>query len=60
MNQDKFFMNIALDEARKASDMVYPNPRVGCVIVQNGEIVSKGHHKQYGGPHAEVDAINNC
>ena len=60
MNQDKFFMNIALDEARKASDMVYPNPRVGCVIVQNGEIVSRGYHKQYGGPHAEVDAINNC
>ena len=53
-------MNIALDEARKASDMVYPNPRVGCVIVQNGEIVSRGYHKQYGGPHAEVDAINNC
>ena len=53
-------MNIALEEARKASDMVYPNPRVGCVIVQNNEIVSRGYHKQYGGPHAEVDAINNC
>ena len=53
-------MNTALDEAKKASDIVYPNPRVGCVIVQNGEIVSRGYHKEYGGPHAEVDAINNC
>ena len=39
--------------------MVAPNPLVGCVIVRNNEIVSEGHHKQYGGPHAEVNAINN-
>ena len=60
MNQDKFFMNIAIDEAKKATDIVYPNPKVGCVIVQNGEIVSSGYHNKFGGPHAEVEAINNC
>ena len=32
---------------------------VGCVIVHNGEIVSEGYHKRFGGPHAEVNAFNN-
>ena len=53
-------MNIAIDEAKKATDIVYPNPKVGCIIVQNGEIVSSGYHNKFGGPHAEVEAINNC
>ena len=53
-------MKKAIDEANKASDLVFPNPKVGCVIVQNGKIVSKGFHQKYGGPHAEVEAINSC
>ena len=60
MHQDKFYMKTAIDEAKKATDMVYPNPKVGCVIVQNEQIVSKGYHKKYGDPHAEAEAINNC
>lgn len=31
---------------------------VGCVIVHNDEVVASGFHEQYGGPHAEVNAIN--
>jgi len=38
---------------------VYPNPRVGCVIVQNGEVVSRGVHEKCGGAHAEVVALEN-
>lgn len=34
-----------------------PNPMVGCVIVHNGRIIGEGWHRQYGGSHAEVNAI---
>ncbi len=34
-----------------------PNPMVGCVVVHKGQIIGEGWHKQYGGPHAEVNAI---
>lgn len=60
MNQDILYMKMAIDEAKKASDNVFPNPKVGCVIVQNGKIVSKGYHQKFGGPHAEAEALNNC
>ncbi len=35
-----------------------PNPLVGSVIVHNGSIIGEGYHQKYGGPHAEVNAIN--
>lgn len=35
----------------------YPNPRVGCVIVRDGEVLSTGVHEKYGGAHAEVAAL---
>ncbi len=39
--------------------MVAPNPMVGCVIVKNDESIAEGYHQKYGGPHAEVNAINS-
>lgn len=36
-----------------------PNPSVGAVIVYNDHIISEGHTSPYGGPHAEVNAINS-
>ncbi|MCF8225270.1 MAG: bifunctional diaminohydroxyphosphoribosylaminopyrimidine deaminase/5-amino-6-(5-phosphoribosylamino)uracil reductase RibD [Bacteroidales bacterium] len=35
------------------------NPLVGSVIVHNGRIIGEGYHHEYGGPHAEVNAIRN-
>jgi len=37
---------------------VEPNPRVGCIIVKHGKIIGCGWHRNFGGPHAEVDALN--
>ena len=34
-----------------------PNPMVGCVLTRDGEVVGEGWHEEYGGPHAEVNAI---
>lgn len=48
----------ALELAQLGLGQVSPNPMVGCVIVYNEKIIGEGWHKQYGGPHAEVNAIN--
>lgn len=52
-------MRRALELACQGSGRVSPNPLVGCVIVHNGKIIGEGGHRQYGGPHAEVNAVNS-
>ncbi|MDX1630014.1 MAG: bifunctional diaminohydroxyphosphoribosylaminopyrimidine deaminase/5-amino-6-(5-phosphoribosylamino)uracil reductase RibD, partial [Fulvivirga sp.] len=39
--------------------LVSPNPMVGCVIVHRDKIIGEGWHQQFGGPHAEVNAIQS-
>ncbi len=39
---------------------VHPNPMVGCVLVRDGQPVAEGWHEEYGGPHAEVNAIRSA
>jgi diaminohydroxyphosphoribosylaminopyrimidine deaminase/5-amino-6-(5-phosphoribosylamino)uracil reductase len=51
------FMQRALDLAERGKGTVRPNPLVGCVLVHEGKIIGEGYHEQYGGPHAEVNAI---
>jgi diaminohydroxyphosphoribosylaminopyrimidine deaminase/5-amino-6-(5-phosphoribosylamino)uracil reductase len=39
---------------------VHPNPLVGCVLVRDGEVVGEGYHKEFGGPHAEILALEEA
>lgn len=48
-----------LELAAHGLGLVAPNPMVGCVIVYNNKIIGEGYHHEYGGPHAEVVAINS-
>ncbi len=57
---DNYYMNLALDEARKGIGNVNPNPLVGAVIVKNNKIISKGYHEKYGEAHAEINAFKNA
>jgi len=53
-------MQAALRLARRGIGSVEPNPAVGCIIVKEGRIIGKGWHKKFGGPHAEINALQNC
>ncbi|MFY0685892.1 MAG: bifunctional diaminohydroxyphosphoribosylaminopyrimidine deaminase/5-amino-6-(5-phosphoribosylamino)uracil reductase RibD [Cyclobacteriaceae bacterium] len=51
------FMLRALQLAELGRGNVSPNPMVGCVIVHEHRIIGEGYHQQFGGAHAEVNAI---
>ena len=57
MKDQEEYMKRAISIAENGIGFVSPNPLVGCVIVARGEIIAEGFHKEYGGPHAEVNAI---
>lgn len=54
---DRRYMSRALQLARRGLYGTDPNPRVGCVLVRDGEVVGEGFHARAGGPHAEVVAL---
>jgi diaminohydroxyphosphoribosylaminopyrimidine deaminase/5-amino-6-(5-phosphoribosylamino)uracil reductase len=54
---DAHYMARALELARRGHYTTHPNPRVGCVIVRDGQIVGEGWHIRAGEPHAEVHAL---
>jgi diaminohydroxyphosphoribosylaminopyrimidine deaminase/5-amino-6-(5-phosphoribosylamino)uracil reductase len=53
------YMHRCIDLARNGKGKVAPNPMVGSVIVHQDNIIGEGYHEFYGGPHAEVNAINS-
>ncbi len=57
MRSDEFYMSRALKLAERGRYSTQPNPRVGCVIVKNGEIVGEGFHQIAGEAHAEINAL---
>lgn len=59
MQNNEFYLNRCIKIAKKGIGKVSPNPLVGCVIINNNEIIGEGFHEKYGDKHAEVNAINN-
>lgn len=54
---DHAMMARALQLAGRALWTTSPNPRVGCVLLNAGEVVGEGWHEKAGEPHAEVHAL---
>ena len=57
MKTDAEWMDLALEEARKAIGRTAPNPPVGAVIVKDGELLGSGWTQPAGKPHAERQAL---
>ncbi|MCE2812993.1 MAG: bifunctional diaminohydroxyphosphoribosylaminopyrimidine deaminase/5-amino-6-(5-phosphoribosylamino)uracil reductase RibD [Planctomycetaceae bacterium] len=58
MKSDQHWMQVALELAKRGQGYVEPNPMVGCVVVRQGELIASGFHQRFGGPHAEVNALD--
>ena len=59
-NIDEKYMRMAIELAKRGAGAVNPNPMVGAVVVKNGKVIGEGYHKFFGGPHAEVYALENA
>lgn len=53
----KHFLDRAARHALRGAGFVEPNPMVGAVLVKEGMIIGEGHHRRYGGLHAEREAL---
>lgn len=59
-DQDRLWMQRALDLAKNGMGTVSPNPMVGCVIVsEDGNVIGEGYHERFGQAHAEVNALKS-
>jgi diaminohydroxyphosphoribosylaminopyrimidine deaminase / 5-amino-6-(5-phosphoribosylamino)uracil reductase len=58
-NTKEFYMSRCIELALKGGKETKSNPMVGAVLVHEDMIIGEGWHEQFGGPHAEVNAINN-
>jgi diaminohydroxyphosphoribosylaminopyrimidine deaminase/5-amino-6-(5-phosphoribosylamino)uracil reductase len=58
--QDRYFMMLAIEQAKRGLYTTRPNPAVGCIIVQAEQIVGQGFHPKAGEPHAEVFALKEA
>ncbi len=54
---DQAAMRRALLLAERGANSTHPNPRVGCVIARDEQIIGEGFHERAGEPHAEVFAL---
>lgn len=57
---DLTFMRRALRLAQRGYGQTSPNPMVGAVLVKNGIVIGQGWHRRAGGPHAEVEALDDA
>lgn len=54
---DRLFLERAVELAERGLFGVAENPRVGCILVRDGEVIGRGWHARTGGLHAEANAI---
>ncbi len=54
------YMRMALNLAKRGIGSVEPNPMVGAIITKANQIIGKGWHRKFGGPHAEINALEDC
>ncbi len=57
---DRAHLERAVELARRGTGNVRPNPVVGAVVARDGTVLGEGWHREYGGAHAEVNAIEAC
>ncbi len=57
---DEYWMALAIRQAKQGLFTTSPNPRVGCVIVKDNQLIGAGAHLQAGTPHAEVHALRHA
>src|SRR5271155_2041432 len=57
---DKVHLSRAIELAGRGLGAVKPNPVVGAVVARDGETLGEGWHEEFGGLHAEVNAIEAC
>jgi diaminohydroxyphosphoribosylaminopyrimidine deaminase/5-amino-6-(5-phosphoribosylamino)uracil reductase len=60
LEEDQKYINRAIILAKRGMGWVNPNPLVGAVIVKNGKVIGEGYHEYFGGPHAEIKAMDNA
>ena len=53
----QYYMDRAFELAELGKPYVRSNPAVGCVIIHKDTIIGEGFHREFGGPHAEINAI---
>lgn len=56
---DSYFMKMAISQAVRG-ERTSPNPKVGCVLVKDGNVIATGYHSEAGKPHAEVIALEKA
>ena len=57
---DNYFMQMALELARKGKGQTSPNPMVGAVIVKGNRVIARGWHQHCGADHAEIVALKKA
>ncbi|MEL6328711.1 MAG: bifunctional diaminohydroxyphosphoribosylaminopyrimidine deaminase/5-amino-6-(5-phosphoribosylamino)uracil reductase RibD [Planctomycetota bacterium] len=57
---DRRYLDLAARIAIRAEGLVEPNPLVGAVLVKDGRTIGLGHHRVFGGPHAEREALQSA
>ena len=57
---DRLFLRRAVELGTRGLHSVSGNPRVGCLIVRDGEVLGRGWHRRAGGPHAEENALRDA